>query len=215
MYTIGIINILLNIPIQSDVWGPSPTKTLSGKSYYISFTDNKTHYTCTYLLAHKGEVLQAYLTFKAWSGTQHSAKIKVLHSNHGGKYLSWKFSDHLASQGTVLRLTFHDSPHKNGVAERLNRTLLEWVHAMLHTSRLPDRLWGEALQHTVWLKNQLSTKALRDITPYEILTKSKPCLADQHVWGQKVWVHNPNNSKLGRRAKEGQWMGFDTESCAS
>src|SRR5882724_6921571 len=39
--------------IHSDVWGPSPTKTLS---------------------AHKGKALQAYLTFKAWSSTQHSAK---------------------------------------------------------------------------------------------------------------------------------------------
>src|SRR5882724_11254461 len=143
MYTIGIINILLNIPIQSDVWGPSPTKTLSGKSYYISFTNDKTRYTCTYLLAHKGEVLQAYLTFEAWSGTQHSAKIKVLHSDCRGEYLSGKFSDHLASQGTVQRLTSHDSPHKNRVVERLNRTFLEWVRTMLHTSWLPDGLWGE------------------------------------------------------------------------
>jgi len=97
--------------IHSDVWVPSPTKTLGGKSYYISFTDDKTHYMHTYLLAHKGKVLQAYPTFEAWSGTQHSAKIKVLHSDRRGKYLSRKFSDHLASQGTVRRLTSHDSPH--------------------------------------------------------------------------------------------------------
>src|SRR5882724_12107686 len=94
--------------IHSDVWGPSPTKTLSSKSYYISFTDDKTCYTCTYLLAHKGEALQAYLTFEAWSGTQHSAKIKVLHSDCGGEYLSRKFSDQLVSQGNVRRLTSHD-----------------------------------------------------------------------------------------------------------
>src|SRR5882724_10593833 len=94
--------------IHSDVWGPSPTKTLSGKPYYISFTDDKTHYMHTYLLAHKGKALQAYLTFKAWSGTQHGTKIKVLHSDHGGEYLSRKFSKHLALQGTVLRLTSHD-----------------------------------------------------------------------------------------------------------
>jgi len=35
------------------------------------------------------------------------------------------------------------------------------------------------------------------------------------MWGQKVWVHDPNNSKLGGRAKEGGWMGFNTESWAS
>ena len=53
------------------------------------------------------------------------------------------------------------------------------------------------------------------MTPYETLTKFKPCLADLHMWGQKVWVHDPNNSKLGRREKEGRWMGFNTESRTS
>jgi len=96
--------------IHSDIWGPSPTKTLGGRSYYISFTDDKTCYTCTYLLTHKSEAFQAYLTFEAWACTQHNGKIKALQSNDGGKYLSGRFSDHLAQQGTVQRLTSHDTP---------------------------------------------------------------------------------------------------------
>jgi len=86
---------------------------------------------------------------------------------------------------------------------------------MLHASWFPNGLWREALQHAVWLKNWSSTKALHNSTPYETLTKLKPCLTDLHTWGQKVWVHDPTNSKLGRRAKEGQWMGFNTENHAS
>ena len=47
--------------VHTDVWGPSPVKSLSGKQYYISFTDNKTQYTQVYLLEHKRDTLHSYL----------------------------------------------------------------------------------------------------------------------------------------------------------
>ena len=126
--------------IHSDIWGPSHTKTLGGRSYYVSFTDDKTHYTCAYLLTHKSKAFQAYLTFKAWSCTQHNAKIKTLQSDCRGEYVSGRFSAHLSQQGTVQRLTSHNTPHEKGVTERLNHTLLESVCAMLQASQLPDGL---------------------------------------------------------------------------
>jgi hypothetical protein len=54
-------------------------------------------------------------------------------------------------------LTTHDMPEHNGVTESLNHCLLEHMHAMLHQSSLPKMLWGEALNHTIWLKNHSST----------------------------------------------------------
>jgi len=62
--------------IHTDVWGPSPVKLLHRKLYYISFTDDKTHYTHVYLLALKSARYQAYLLFKAWLRTQHGARVK-------------------------------------------------------------------------------------------------------------------------------------------
>src|SRR5882724_6107519 len=128
------------VEIHTDVWGPSPVKSLGGKLYYISFTDNKTCYTRVYLLALKSEAFKAYLSFKAWLKTQHGTKIKQLHSDRGGEYLSNEFDAHLATHGIERRLTIHDTPQENGVAERLNHTLLEKVHAMLHSAQLPKYL---------------------------------------------------------------------------
>jgi hypothetical protein len=59
----------------------------------------------------------------------------------------------LNKMGTVRKLTIHDMPKYNGVAERLNHTLLEKVRAMLHASGLPKNLWGKAVMHAVYLKN--------------------------------------------------------------
>ena len=59
------------VEIYTDMWGPSPVKSLGGKQYYISFTNDKMHYTHVYLLTLKSEGFQAYLLFGAWLKTQH------------------------------------------------------------------------------------------------------------------------------------------------
>jgi hypothetical protein len=140
-------------------------------------------------------------------------KIRVLHSDRGGEYLSEQFNSFLENKGTERKLTVHDTPEENGVAERLNRTLVERVRAMVIGSQLPTQLWGECLMHVVWIKNCTWTRALPPgITPYELLTGNMPELEDVPEWGAIVWVHNTTDGKLGDRAKEGRWIGYDRES---
>jgi len=67
---------LLGVEVHTDMWGTSPVKSLGGKLYYISFTDDKTCYMCMYLLALKSEWFRAYLSFEAWLKTQHGTKVK-------------------------------------------------------------------------------------------------------------------------------------------
>lgn len=199
--------------IHSDVWGPATTLTIHHRKYYASFTDDSTRYSHVALLSSKDETFSAYKDFEAWANTQHGATIKQLRSDRGGEYIDHDFRDHLLARGTERRLTTHDTPEHNGIAESLNRRLLERVRAMLHHSGLPKFLWGEALMHGVWLKNRTLTRALdHNMTPYEALTGKKPDLSNLHEWGTKVWVHDPNNSKLDARSKVGCWVGFDNES---
>ena len=84
-----------------------------------------------YLLTNKSNAFDAYKTFVAWVETQLMKKIKILHSDRGGEYLSKEFTSFLNKKGTERKLTVHDMPEENGVAERLNRTLVERVRAML------------------------------------------------------------------------------------
>ena len=95
--------------------------------------------------------------------------IKVLRSDRGGEYLSTAFNQHLANAGTARKLTTHDTPQLNGIAEQLNRTLLERICAFTHMSGLPKSLWGEALRQATWLKNRMATQALNGKTPFEAL----------------------------------------------
>ena len=176
------------------------------------FTDDKTHLTYLHLLRQKSEAFAAYQDFEAWCRTQHNAVVKVLHSDCGGEYLGKEFIMYLKVAGTKQKLTVHDTPQHNGIAERLNRTLLEKVRAMMHESSLPCMLWGKAVCHAVWLKNRTPTKALNGGTPLEAATGQKPDLSRACVWGSCIWVRVEGGTKLGGCVAEGRWVGVDNNS---
>jgi transposase InsO family protein len=201
--------------IHSDLWGPASVATRKGRKYFISFTDDATRYTIAYLLRKKSDAFEHYKSFEAWAIAQgHCKVIRALRSDRGGEYLSDAFNAHLAAAGTTRRLTVHDTPQHNGIAERLNRTLLERIRAFTYKSGLPKSLWGEALRHAVWLKNRTATRALDGRTPYEALHGELPDLSQLWRWGCSVLTHHKPKDKLAGRAREGRWIGFDTDSHA-
>jgi transposase InsO family protein len=197
--------------VHSDLWGKAPVKTINGREFALTFIDGCSSHTRVFLMRMKDETLDSYKTYEAWIKTQYDIVIKTLHTDRGGEYMSNAFSEHLQKAGTIRRLTVHDTPEYNGVAERFNRTVIEKVHALLHETGLPKFLWGEALHHVVYL-NRTWTRTLPNTTPHEILTGKKLDLSNIHPWGTRVWVHDTKGSKLDGRAKEGRWVGFDEES---
>lgn len=103
--------------------------------------DDATHYTTTFLLCTKNEALKAYKMFKVWAVTQHHCWVmKVLRFDWGGEYLSKEFNQQLEKAGMARKLTTHDTPQLNGIAECLNQTLLKRIHTFTHMSSLPKSL---------------------------------------------------------------------------
>jgi transposase InsO family protein len=96
------------------------------------FTNDFSCHTWLIAMHMKDKTLAAYKAYAAWLLTQHGAKIKRLHSDHGGEYTGEVFSRFLAEQGTKQRLTMHDTPQHNGVAESLNH----------HLCKTPEGLYG-------------------------------------------------------------------------
>jgi hypothetical protein len=186
---------------------------LGGWHYYVSFTDDWSRWTVVCLLRQKSEAFKAFKDFYAWVLTQLEKRVKCLHMDRGGEYLSDAFISFLDKKGIEQKLTVHDTPENNGVVERLNHTLIEKVRAMMISSQSPRGLWGEALMHTVWLKNHTWTRALpTGITPYELMMGQTPALHDVPEWGSVIWVHNTSSGKLSIWANEGHWVGYDLNS---
>ena len=64
-------------------------------------------------------------------------KVKALRTDNGGEYTSKEFKQHLKKQSTQHELTFRKIPQQNGVAEYMNRTLVETIKSILADSKLP------------------------------------------------------------------------------
>jgi hypothetical protein len=116
--------------------------------------------------------------------------------------------------GTARSLTTLDTPQLNGVAEQLNRLLLECIRALQHTSAFPKSMWGEALRHATWLKNCTAMRTLGNKTSYEELFGTPPDLSGLRLWGCNTWVHDDSGTKLDARTREGHWLSFDVNAQA-
>jgi hypothetical protein len=87
----------------------------------------------------------------------------------------------------VVELRLHVS---DGITEHLNCTLLKWICAFTYKSGLPKSLWGKALRHAIWLKNQMAMCALNGKMPFEALYGRPPNLSTLHMWGTNIWVYH-------------------------
>ena len=61
------------------------------------------------------------------------------------EFILSEFQEYLDSEGIILEMTSPYLPSQNGVAERLNRTLIERARAMIINLGLPKFLWEEAI----------------------------------------------------------------------
>ena len=89
-----------------------------------------------YTLKSKDEVFKTFLVWKKMVENQTGRKIKVLRSDSGTEYRNDQFSIFCKKEGISRNFTVRDTPQQNGVAERMNRTLLEKVRCMLSNAGL-------------------------------------------------------------------------------
>ena len=89
--------------------------------------------------------------------------------------MSTEFQDYLKSKGIRHELTIPHTPQQNGVAERMNRTLVEMGRSMMAHANVLKSYWGEAIATAAYIHNRVPTTALNSgKTPYEIWYKRKP-----------------------------------------
>ena len=201
--------------VHSDVCGKMNARSLGGAEYLLTFIDDRTHYTWIYVLKHKDEVFDCFLRWKALVEKSSGRKMKAIRTDNGGEYTSAKFEDYLRSEGIRHERTIPKTPEQNGVAERMNRTLIETVRSMLTDAKLPHKFWAEAISTAVYLRNRSPTKAIEKMTPYEAWTAKKPTvmISHLHVFGCDAYTHVPRDErgKLDPNAKKCIFVGYGEE----
>ncbi|KAL0367537.1 UNVERIFIED_CONTAM: Retrovirus-related Pol polyprotein from transposon TNT 1-94 [Sesamum radiatum] len=99
------------------------------------------------------------------------------------------------------------TPQQNGVAERMNRTLLNKVRCLLISSGLSKSLWGDALMTAAYLINKSPSVLLLEKVPECMWTDSDVDLSSLRIFGCSDFVLQ-NGDKLDPRAQKCVFIGY-------
>ena len=195
--------------LHTDLCRPLPTQSLGGASYIATFLDDYSGLSVVRLLKHKNDMAETMSNVVTLMENQLGLDVLKIRCDNGGEYINDRVQKWCATKGISYQTTVPYSPQQNGRAERLNRTLMERVRAMLSDAGLPPSLWGEAVYTACFLRN-VSPMAGKDKTPWELFYNTKPNVSSLRAFGCKAYVHVPKEkrNKLSPRSQVGVLVGY-------
>ncbi|KAI5339317.1 hypothetical protein L3X38_018589 [Prunus dulcis] len=180
--------------VYSDVCGPMTTSTLGGVRYFVTFID-----------VHAGK-------FHASVERETGRSLKCICTDNGGEYVG-AFRNYCRSNGIRHERSVPKTPQHNGIAERMNRTIVERIRTMLSHAKLPNSFWGETLMTTVDLINLSPSATLNGDVPNKFWSGKDVSYNHLKVFGSRAFVHIPKDerSKLNVNTKECIFVGYGNE----
>ena len=196
--------------LHSDICGPMKVKSIGGSVYFMTIIDDFSRYVFVYLLKHKSEALKTFQEFKIWAENSTGNKIKTLRTDNGGEYITKEFGAYLKVCGIRKEDTVPYTPQQNGVAERMNRTLMNAARSMMYHSGVSTNFWAEAVATAAYLRNRSPTSSFKGCTPYERFYSEKPDVSNLRVFGCHAFVHVPREKrdKLDKRSMKCIFVGY-------
>ena len=199
----------INFRVHSDIMGPLRTATATGAKYVLTLMDEASGFSLVRLLARKSDTLTELPVMLKTLATQGGQPIKRLRTDNGGEYMSLSMKEVLDSMGIWHEQSAAHTPEQNGMAERLNRTLMERTRTYLSESGLPPSLWGHALYHANHIRNSV-LYAPTGQPPYLYFTGIDSKMDQFHPFGCDVQMHVPDDyrHKLQAKSVKGTHLGI-------
>lgn len=196
--------------IHSDLMGPMENISIGRARYILTFVDDFSKMVFSFFLKAKSDVLQTFSEFRVFIETQTGGKIKTFRTDNGGEYISNNFNRFFRKHGIHHELSNPHTPEQNGVAERMNRTLVERAKCLLFDADLPKIYWAEATNMATYIINR-SVCASHKKTPYEMFYGKKVDLSNLRIFGSPVMVHVPkaNRRKWDKKSQKLIFVGYD------
>lgn len=155
--------------VHADLWeSPNVTASLSGKHYFLSIIDDKSRKVWLMFLKSKDETFDMFCEWKELVEKQVNKKVKVLRTDNGLEFCNRKYEEYCRKQGIERHRTCTYTPQQNGVAERMNRTVMEKLRCMLSESGLGEEFWAEAAATAAYIVNRSPCTAIDHNVPEEV-----------------------------------------------
>ncbi|GKF39348.1 putative ribonuclease H-like domain-containing protein, partial [Tanacetum coccineum] len=123
--------------LHMDLFGPTSVRSINHASYCLVITDDCSRFCWVFFLAKKDETSDILKTFIRQIENQLNQKVKIIRSDNGTEFKNRVMLEFCGEKGIKQEFSNARTPQQNGVAERMNRTLIEAARTMLANSYLP------------------------------------------------------------------------------
>jgi len=195
--------------LHVDLFGPlDPSE--GGVVHFMSALDDNTEMGFATPLKWKADAGRALQDWIKHLELQTGLKVKTLRCNGAGELVGRAdMQAFFKRTGLKVETSAPYTPQMNGKAERLNRTIVERLRAVLLEYRLDKALWAEILMALFFLRNR-SPSSDGTTTSYERFYGSKPDVSHFKVLGSTAYAFQPrgSTSKLAARTLLGTVVGY-------
>jgi len=199
--------------IYSDLCGPMPIKSISGNKYFITFVDVFSRKTTVMCIKSKDEVTDCVKKYIARVEREKGKKVKRFRSDNGLEYCNRLLTEFFNATGIKHERSNVETPQMNGIAERINRTLMDLVRSMLKDAKLPKMFWAEAVTAAAYIRDRVGHSSIKGDVPLAIWTGRTPSVQHLKVYGCTAYANLPkqNRRKLDNRAVECILVGYASQ----
>ena len=134
-------------------------------------------------------------------------------TDHASEMVSAKQRNRLAKHFTDLTVVAPSAKLSNGIAERANRTLLDYARSLLVEADLPIVFWKQAFEMATYIYNRTPHTANKGRSPYELYYGRPPADVNRiRVFGCVCYTHEEKTrrnekSKLNATARRCVYLG--------
>ena len=199
--------------VHSDLCGPMQTASINSERYFITFINEFSGRVSISLLHTKDGALTQFQTYRSRAENSSGKVIKALRTDGGGEYLNKEFKKYLVTAGIRHIVTPPYSPSQNGMAERMNHTIMECARCLLQDSGIPLEFWGHAFLTAVHIHNRIPSRSHNHTAPEEFWTGQQPSIGYFRVFSSRAWVHIPKErrKKLDAKSVKGILIGYEED----
>ena len=162
-------------------------------------------------MKHESDVFGIFKKWKAQVENQTGRKIKYLRTDNGLEYRDKEFIRFCELEDITRHFTVKRTPQQNGVAERMNRTLVERAKCMRLNVGLPKVFWAETIDTTSFIINRSSSSAIDFKIPEEVSSGRPVDYSSLKIFGCSAYVHmqSGERSKLDSKLRKCVFLGFE------
>ena len=118
-----------------------------------------------------------------------------------------EFAEFCSNDDVIRHHTIPYTPQQNGVAERMNRTIISRARCMLSNIKMARNCWAEAASTSCYLINRSPSIPLEKRTLIEVWSGLHVDYSRLRVFGCTAYAH-VDNGKLEPRAAKCIFIGY-------